>query len=131
MTTQIGRFTRTAAVGTAVVAAMLLLAAIAPPRAAAQEEITVKGEILDLTCYLSRGSKGERHKTCAVMCAKKGLPIGILTESGQVYLLIEDHDDPDPYADAKKLAGQQAEISGKKYAEGGVAAIQVKQAKGI
>ena len=36
----------------------------------AQEQVTVQGEILDLTCYLSKGSKGERHKTCAKTCAK-------------------------------------------------------------
>ena len=61
----------------------------------------MSGEIVDLSCYLSKGSKGKRHKTCAEMCAKKGLPIGVITEAGDVYLLIEDHDNPDPY-DARR-----------------------------
>src|SRR5262247_1525113 len=77
------------------------------PRAAAQEPITVKGEVVDLACYLSKGSKGKRHKTCAELCAKKGLPLGVLNEAGDVYLLIENHDDPGPYDTAKGLAGEQ------------------------
>ena len=55
------------------------------------------------------------------LCAKKGLPLGVLTDSGDVYLLIEDHDDPDPYAAAKDLAGEHAEVTGKKFIKGGVA----------
>lgn len=100
------------------------------PRASAQEPITVSGEVVDLACYLSKGSKGKRHKQCAELCAKKGLPIGVLTDAGDVYLLIEDHDDPAPYDAAKGLAGERAEVSGKKFAKGGVASILVSAAKG-
>jgi hypothetical protein len=99
-------------------------------RAAAQEDITVKGEIVDLACYLSKGSKGKRHKTCAELCAKKGLPIGVLNDNGDVYLLIENHADPGPYDAAKVFAGEQAVISGKKFTKGGVQSILVSGAKG-
>jgi hypothetical protein len=99
--------------------------------ARAQEEVTVKGEILDMTCYLSKGSKGDRHKTCAKMCAKKGLPIGVLTDEGKVFLLIEDHDDPDPYEAVKDLAGGQAEITGKRYSKDGIESIMVGGSKGL
>jgi hypothetical protein len=99
-------------------------------RASAQEEVKVNGEVVDLACYLSKGSKGKRHKACAELCAKKGLPLGVLTESGDVYLLIEDHDNPDPYAAAKGLAGENAEVTGKKFTKGGVQSILVSGAKG-
>ena len=98
--------------------------------ASAQEPITVSGEVVDLACYLSKGEKGRRHKQCAQLCAKKGLPIGVLTDSGDVYLLIEDHDDPDPYATAKDLAGERAQVTGKKFVKGGVASVLVSGAKG-
>jgi hypothetical protein len=104
--------------------------AVLAPRASAQDQITVKGEIVDLACYLSKGSKGTRHKACAELCAKKGMPIGVLNESGDVYLLIEDHDDPGPYDAAKGLAGEQAEVTGKKFTKGGVQSILVSGAKG-
>jgi len=104
--------------------------ALTARRAPAQEQTTVKGEIVDLACYLSKGSKGKRHKTCAELCAKKGMPLGVLTDAGDVYLLIEDHDDPGPYDAVKGLAGEQAEVSGKKFTKGGVQSILVTSAKG-
>lgn len=107
-----------------------MLLAFTAPAVPAQEEVTVQGEILDMTCYLHKGSKGRKHRACAEMCAQKGLPIGVLTGNDEVYLLIEDHDNPSPYADAVKLAGRDASIKGVKYAKGGVAAIMVTEAKG-
>lgn len=94
-------------------------------RAAAQEPVTVTGEIVDLSCYLSQGSKGKRHKQCAVLCAKKGLPIGVLDDGGNVFLLIEDHDAPESYDAAKKLAGERAKVSGKQFSKGGVQAVLI------
>jgi len=107
-----------------------LLPVLSPPRAGAQEAVTVSGEVVDLACYLSKGSKGKRHKQCAQLCAKKGLPIGVLTDAGDVYLLIEDHDDPAPYDAAKELAGERATVSGKKFTKGGVQSVLVTETKG-
>lgn len=101
------------------------------PPACAQDDVTVQGEIIDMACYMARGSKGAAHKACAQMCAKKGVPIGVLTDGGEVYLLLDDHNNPDPYDAAKKLAGEHAEISGKKFSKQGVASIVVSGAKGL
>lgn len=101
------------------------------PPAAAQDDVTVQGEIIDMACYMAKGSKGAAHKACAQMCAKKGVPIGVLTDGGEVYLLLDDHNNPDPYDAAKKLAGEHAEISGKKFSKQGVASIVVSGAKGL
>ncbi|MDX2168531.1 MAG: hypothetical protein SF182_15760 [Deltaproteobacteria bacterium] len=98
-------------------------------RAAAQEAITVSGEVIDVSCYLSQGSKGKRHKQCAELCAKKGLPIGVLTDAGDVYLLIEDHDAPEGYTAAKGLAGERVTVTGKKFAKGGVQSVLVADVK--
>jgi len=97
----------------------------------AQDDITVNGEVIDMACYLSKGLKGPQHKACAQLCAKKGVPIGILTDSGDVYLLIDDHNNPDPYEALKKLAGDKAEVKGKKFSKGGVASILVVESKGL
>jgi hypothetical protein len=104
--------------------------AVLPRPTAGQEQVTVSGEVVDLACYLSKGLKGKRHKACAEMCAKKGLPLGVLTEAGDVYLLIEDHDNPGPYDTVKGLAGEQAEVSGKKFTKGGVQSILISSVKG-
>jgi len=101
-----------------------------PLAARAQEDLTVQGEIVDMACYLSKGSRGASHKSCAQLCAKRGVPIGVLTDGGELYLLLDDHNNPDPYDDAKKLAGERAEISGKKFNKQGVASIVVGAVKG-
>jgi hypothetical protein len=58
---------------------------------AAGKMATVKGEILDMGCYLDHGATGEKHATCAKTCIEGGLPVGIKGEDGKVYLVIGDH----------------------------------------
>jgi hypothetical protein len=115
----------------AIVALVACCGLYPPAPAAAQEEVTVQGEVVDLACYMSKGSKGPQHKACARMCAKKGVPIGVLTDAGDVYLLVDNHDDPEPYETLKKIAGDRAEVKGKKFSKGGVAAILVLESKGL
>ncbi len=74
-------------VGLAIVSASLLAAATV--RAA--EEVTVKGEVLDMACYLDHGAHGEKHADCAKMCISSGLPVGLKTADGKVYLLLGQH----------------------------------------
>ena len=112
-------------------AIVLALVACMPARGRAQEDIKVQGEIVDLACYMAKGSKGAAHKACAQMCAKKGVPIGVLTDAGEVFLLLDDHNDPDPYDAARKLAGERAEVSGKKFSKQGVSSIVVSAAKAL
>jgi hypothetical protein len=108
---------------------------LAPGSAARAEEpgeaITAKGEVVDLACYLPRGDKGRgpAHQECAEMCAQGGAPLGLLADDGQLLLLVEDHSAPAPYGDVKKLAGQKAEVSGKKFTRGGMSGIMVSSAK--
>jgi hypothetical protein len=97
----------------------------------AQDDVTVQGEIIDMTCYMAKGSRGASHKACAQMCAKRGVPIGVLTDGGEVYLLLDDHNNPDPYDSARKLAGERAEVSGKKFSKQGVNSIVVTAIKGL
>ena len=93
--------------------------------AAAGDKVT--GEVVDLSCYLHHPetSTGASHRKCAEMCAKKGLPMGLLTSDKQVYLLLEDHENPKAYATVIGKAAQQATVEGDKVTVGGVQAIVV------
>src|SRR5258707_3701102 len=57
------------------------------------ERATIKGEAVDLWCYLEGGDRGPAKKECATACAKAGNPIGILDAKGNVYVAsgLEDH----------------------------------------
>ena len=54
-------------------------------------QVTVKGEVLDMACYLDHGAHGEKHAQCAATCIESGLPVGIKGEDGKTYLLIGEH----------------------------------------
>jgi hypothetical protein len=92
---------------------------------------TFSGEVLDLACYLPhpQTGKGASHKKCAETCVKKGLPMGLLTEDNQVYVLLEDHDNPKPYAALKEKAAQKVTIEGDKVSQGGTQGIVVQAVK--
>src|SRR5205823_7988283 len=52
------------------------------------KEIVVKGEVLDMTCYIAYNMSGPEHAACAKDCIRSGLPVGIKAEDGKVYLLV-------------------------------------------
>src|SRR4029077_13586630 len=54
---------------------------------ASAQEILVTGEVLDMTCYIASNLSGPEHAECAKVCIRSGLPVGIKTENGKVYLL--------------------------------------------
>ena len=87
----------------------------------------VTGEVVDLSCYLHHPetSTGNSHKKCAETCAKKGLPMGLLTSDKQLFLLVEDHDNPKAYAAALAKAAQQTTVEGDKVNVGGVQGLVV------
>jgi len=73
----------------AAVAVSAFVAALCAPAFA--KEMTVKGELVDQGCYMKDHTKvGESHKTCAGVCAKKGLPMAVLTEDGKLYQITGD-----------------------------------------
>jgi hypothetical protein len=55
--------------------------------------VSVVGEIVDYSCYLQLGKHGGKHRDCGQKCLKNGMPIGLLTKDGKLYLLMdEEHD---------------------------------------
>ena len=59
--------------------------------AAAPTDVTVTGEVLDMACYIDHGAHGEKHAGCAKTCIESGLPVGIKTADGKVFLIIGEH----------------------------------------
>ena len=94
-----------------------------------EESKTVTGEILDMKCYMSSGAHGDGHKDCAASCIKRGAPMGVLADDGKVYLLIEDSNSADAFAEAKKNAGEMVTVTGTLAEKNGVQALIVKEVK--
>jgi hypothetical protein len=100
------------------------LLVLAPPVSAAE---TVTGEVVDMACYMAHPETGHgpSHRKCADTCLKKGMPIGLLTDDKKVYLLLEDHENPKPYAQLKEKAAEKVTVEGDKVNEGGVQGLVV------
>src|SRR5690349_16392817 len=104
-------------------ASLFIVAFIAAGAHAQQGTSTITGEVLDMACYMKSSAHGDGHKDCAAMCIKGGSPMGILTSDNKVYLLVENHDKADAYAEAKKHAGEQVTVTGTISERNGMNAI--------
>jgi len=88
--------------------------------------ITVKGEAVDLWCYMEGGDRGPAKKACATACAKAGNPIGILDARGSVYVAagLQDHQ---PARDLLlEKMDEQVTVSGTLVTKGGVKMLFIK-----
>jgi hypothetical protein len=93
------------------------------------ESKTVTGEILDMKCYKASGAHGDSHKECAAKCINGGGQMGILTDDGKVYLLIESDKNSDAYNAAKKFAGENVTLTGTVSEKNGEQALIVTEVK--
>lgn len=87
---------------------------------------TVTGEIVDTSCYLGHGARGEKHAACAAKCINSnGAPMGLLTEDGTLWLLTPDHDNLDPYNALKGMAAKTVTVTGMAMERSGVKGLDV------
>ena len=81
---------------------------------------TLTGEVVDLSCFLAHNGQGKEHKQCARQCIQKGLPVGLLTGSGEVYLAVSPNHKKandilaDKAADTITVVGKVSEKTGMK-----------------
>ena len=83
--------------------------------------MTVEGEVVDVSCFLQLGKRGEAHIACGQKCVRNGQPAGILTDTGDLYLVIPEEHHPRRDAQAS-LKERFAELMGKRVQVSGMAA---------
>ena len=115
----------------------------APPPATAPAKrpkgVIVRGEVLDLSCWLGRNLSGPLHQDCARKCLASGVPMGIITSDSTLWLLTQDHGrsmepasysgSPDPYIQCKDWPSYIVEVSGLGSYKNGVHVVEVSRAK--
>ena len=96
----------------------------------AGKEVTLKGELIGLTCFVKHGSKGSSHKSCAKDCAEKGLPIGLLSD-GKIYQVSgEGHESlKDAYKPLLKYLEGNVMVKGTVFEKNGTSLLVVKKIK--
>jgi hypothetical protein len=93
--------------------------------------VTLVGEVVDFSCYLQLGKHGEKHRSCGQKCVANNQPVGLLTQSGSLYMLMPEEHDPrrDGGVDAKASAsdhmGHIVSVTGTEATVGGYHALYV------
>jgi len=71
---------------------------------------TLRGEVIDVACYVDHGASGAGHADCAQKCIKSGLPVAIKV-GDELYVAIGgDHQTAN--GALAKFAGKQVEVQG-------------------
>lgn len=79
---------------------------------------TISGEVVDVSCFLQLGKRGEAHIPCGQQCVRNGQPIGVLTDSGRLYLVVPEEHHPRRDGEVNirerfaELMGKRIRISG-------------------
>lgn len=79
---------------------------------------TITGEVVDVSCYLQLGKRGEAHVACGSKCIANGQPIGLVDASDNLYLLMaeEHHPRRDGQVELKTVFGpwlaKQVKVTG-------------------
>lgn len=113
----------------AIVALTSATLAAAAPEATKKAPTTLTGELVDTGCYLGHGARGEKHIDCATKCIAGGMPMGLLTSAGKLYLITLNHDNPDPYNKLKEMVGKTVSVTGVVSVRSGMQGIDVTDAK--
>ena len=96
-----------------------------PPSGASVPEAGVfRGEVVALGCYLRQGARGEAHRACAEACLKRGMPAGLLTDTGELYLLLPGETGETP--DFSAVAARDCEVQGAQVRRAGMRGILVR-----
>jgi hypothetical protein len=114
-----------------VVAAALLAAGATAAGAATPERVRIAGEVVDTWCYITEIMYGEgtAHHQCALWCAAGGIPVGVLGDDGQVYMVLKLGDDTTNVANPAvlKIQSRRVTVDGDLYVRDGINYLLIDQ----
>jgi hypothetical protein len=96
------------------------------------KESTIIGEVVDIQCYVSGATdpgKGQKHKDCAIECAKGGIPLGILEDKSNTLYLAGQSKVAMKGANELLLpfVAEKVKVTGKVYEKGGLKFLLIKK----
>lgn len=103
----------------AALAARTRLQAASPPR-----EVTLRGTVVDMHCYVTHGLRDAKHTECSNACIARGVPAGFLAEDGTLWMLFEEK----PFSVKDRVAGLAdvpATVKGLAVERDGIRGIQI------
>ncbi len=108
----------------------VLAVGIAGLTMAADAQKSVTGNLEDTFCYNVVGAHGAGHAQCALKCAQKGIPVGLVEKGTEkMYILLPPKNDEALPDDLLKNMEKEVTVTGKSYSKGGVEFLTVDSVK--
>lgn len=93
-------------------------------------EVAIEGEVIDLAGWLAdAGNRGEGYKGVCKKCIGAGMPVGILTDGGDAYLVLGFKDSSRKVSSLAKDAAHRVEATGTVHERGGVRGVLISSMK--
>jgi hypothetical protein len=96
------------------------------PAAAAGNEMTLTGEVIDVNCYTTMGASGPSHKQCAAACAKAGVALAILGSDGTLYMPVSSKPADPQNARLEQFVETRVKVTGMHRMKNGLHTIEIK-----
>ncbi len=82
--------------------------------------VEIRGEVVEVGCFLRDGMRGESHKSCALACLKNGGQLGIVEDgTGRLFALAGAHPGSDPSAGVREQIAAHVAARGRLYEKAG------------
>ena len=108
----------------------MLATGIAGLGIAADTQKSVTGNLEDTFCYNVVGAHGAGHAQCALKCAQKGIPVGLVEKGTEkMYILLPPKNEQAMPDDVLKNMEKEVTVTGKSYSKGGVEFLTVESVK--
>ena len=107
-----------------VASSLALVMIVGSVASAAPMQETVSGKVLDTACYAA-GAHGPEEAGCTEMCLNMGVPASLLTDDGQVLVLMPDKADMEPFKSLSNHSAHQVKITGMVMERDGLKAMTV------
>ncbi len=105
-------------------AALLLASGATAAGAATPKRVQITGEVIDTWCYITEimYPEGSAHHQCALWCAAGGIPVGVLGDDKQIYMVLKLGDDATNVANPKvlKIQSRRVTVDGDLYVRDGI-----------
>jgi hypothetical protein len=108
----------------------MLAIGVAGLSTAADAQKSVTGSLEDTFCYNVVGAHGAGHAQCALKCAQKGIPVGLVEKGTEkMYILLPPKNEQAMPDDVLKNMEKEVTVTGKSYSKGGVEFLTVESVK--
>lgn len=119
---------RVLAITCALLAAGRATAQDAPKHIPGGTSVEIRGEVVELGCYLRDGARGEGHRACAMACIKNGGQLALVQdETGTLYPFAGATPASDPNAAARQHVAAHVVVRGQVFERNGGRVLVVEE----